>query len=367
MGLYEVLGVRQNASAAEIRRAYQKLARALHPDLNPGDAASSDRFAVVSKAFELLSDPQRRAEYDGGAREPAPVSSVPEVGFEGFDFSAEVSVTGVQFRDIFAGILRPPAAVAMRGEDLEQGTRVTFEESFRGAHRRIHLVRQGECEVCAGSGRVAKGPAPCVACRGGGQMRANRGRMIFTRRCAECAGTGVVSEQVCGRCHEGRVMRSEWLEVDIPPGVDEGSRLRIPGCGNAGLRGGPPGDFVLVIQTEPDTFYRRQGSDLYGEVPVTITEAALGGHVEVPTPDGPVSIEIPAGTQNGQRFRLRKRGLPRMGEKARGDLFVEARIWVPRVVDEASRELLREFARRNPQDPRQRPNGTPPVAAGRGR
>ena len=147
-------------------------------------------------------------------------------------------------------------------------------------------------------------------------------------------------------------MQSDWMEVDIPAGVEDGTRLRIAGAGNAGRRGGPPGDFVVVVDTEPHPFYRREGEDLFCEVPITITEAALGGHVEVPTPEGPVVIEIPAGTQAGQRFRLRKRGLPRAGEGGRGDLYVEARVWVPRVRDDESRELLREFARRNPDNPR---------------
>ena len=367
MDLYEVLGVRPNGSVAEIRRAYQKLARQLHPDLNPGDAAASERFAVVSRAFEVLSDPKRRAEYDRGAREPAPASTVPEVGFEGFDFSAEVSVAGVQFRDIFAGVLRPAPTAATPGEDLEQATRITFEECFRGAHRRIHLVRQGECTACSGLGRVAAGPTPCPTCRGSCQVRANRGRMIFSRRCGDCGGTGVVRDRVCGRCDGGRVMRSEWIEVDIPPGIRDGARLRLSGCGNAGRHGGPAGDFILVVQVEAHRFYRREEDDLFCEVPITIIEAALGGHIEVPTPDGPMTIEIPSGTQNGQRFRLRKRGLPRMGEKSRGDLFLEARVWVPRVDDERSRELLREFARRNPRDPRQEQGDAPPAAAGRGR
>jgi molecular chaperone DnaJ len=367
MDLYEVLGVRRNASTAEVRRAYQKLARQLHPDLNPGDATAAARFAGVSRAFLVLSDPQRRAEYDRGAREPAPASTVPEVGFEGFDFSAQVSVAGVQFRDIFAGVLSPVATAAVPGEDLEQATRVSFEECFRGAHRRIHLVRQGECSACGGSGRVAAGPTPCPTCHGARQVRANRGRMIFTRRCADCGGTGVQRDRECGRCDAGRVMRSEWLEVDIPAGVQDGARLRLAGCGNAGRRGGPAGDFILVVQVEPHRFYRREGDDLFCVVPITITEAALGGHVEVPTPDGPMTIEVPSGTQNGQRFRLRKRGLPRMGEKGRGDLYMEARVWVPRVDDEKSRELLREFARRNPHDPRQEQGDVPPAAAGRGR
>jgi DnaJ-class molecular chaperone len=177
--------------------------------------------------------------------------------------------------------------------------------------------------------------------------------MIFTRRCADCGGGGTVGRRPCGRCAgEGRVMQSEWIEVRIPPGVADGSRLRVPGAGNAGRRGGPPGDFVMVVRVTPHPFYRREGEDLHCQVPVTITEAALGAHVEVPTPDGSVTIEVPAGTQTGQRFRLRKRGLPRLGEKGRGDLYVEAQVWVPTVHDAESRRLLAEFARRNPLDPR---------------
>ena len=149
-----------------------------------------------------------------------------------------------------------------------------------------------------------------------------------------------------------RPMASEWLEVKIPPGVGDGSRVRVPGCGNAGRRGGPPGDFVLAVEVEPHPLFRREGEDLHCTVPVGITEAALGAHIEVPTPDEPVTIELPAGTQNGQRFRLRKRGVPKLGEKGRGDLFVEARIFVPTVRDDRSRELLQEFARLNPHDPR---------------
>jgi len=178
--------------------------------------------------------------------------------------------------------------------------------------------------------------------------------MIFTRRCAECDGTGTERARTCPRCSgEGRVMQSDWMDVDLPAGICDGSRLRIPGAGNAGQRGGEPGDFIVVVHVEAHPLYRRDGEDLHCEVPITITEAALGGHVEVQTPEGAVVIEIPAGTQTGQRFRLRKRGLPRLSDAGRGDLYVEARVWVPRVQDDESRELLREFARRHPENPRQ--------------
>lgn len=355
MDLYEVLGVRRAATTAEVRRAYQKLARMLHPDLNPGDPQAAERFRDVSSAFTVLSDPQRRAAYDRG--EAVPVSSdIPEVGFHGFDFSGEVRLGGAGFQEIFGNVLRRPVgaeAVATRGEDLEQTTQLAFEECFQATRRRIHLVRQDRCPDCDGAGEVRLAPRACPACQGTGQVRSLRGRMVFTRRCGDCEGAGSIGRRPCGRCAgEGRVMRSEWLDVQIPAGASNGSRVRIPGAGNAGRRGGAPGDCVLVVEVEPHPYYRREGEDLYCYVPVTMVEAALGAHVEVPTPDGPVTIEIPAGTQGGQRFRLRKRGLPRVDQKGRGDLYVEARVWVPPVADDTSRDLLREFARRNPADPR---------------
>jgi molecular chaperone DnaJ len=279
----------------------------------------------------------------------------PALGFQGFDFSAEVRSGPLNFREFFDGVLRPQTASSQpaKGEDLEQVAEVAFDEAFHGAVRRVHLMRFDPCGGCGGVGEIAFDPRPCPNCAGSGQVRERRGRMIFTARCPECGGNGSVGRRTCTRCEgEGRVMHSEWLEVTIPPGVADGTRLRVAGGGNAGRRGGPAGDFVLVVRVAAHPFYRRDGEDLHCQVPITMTEAALGAHVEVPTPDGPVQIEVPAGTQTGQRFRLRKRGLPRLGEKGRGDLFVEAQVWVPPVADDDSRRLLREFERRNPHDPR---------------
>jgi molecular chaperone DnaJ len=360
MDLYEILGIGRSASPTEIRRAYQKLARRLHPALNPGDPVAAERFQAVAHALQVLSDPQRRAEYDKGGEAAAASPPVPDVEFEGFDFSAEVR-TGAErvgFREIFAGVIRRPGPAAepaspMPGEDLEQATRISFDESLQGTSRRLHLVRQDHCPICSGAGEVSFGPVPCPRCAGTGQVRASRGHLVFTRRCAECAATGRLTRRPCSRCGgEGRLIQSEWLDVQIPAGVGHGSRVRVPGCGNAGRRGGPPGDFVLVVQVDSHPYYRREGDDLHCQVPVTITEAALGAHVEVETPEGPMVIEIPAGTQTGQRFRLRKRGVPRLGDKGRGDLYVEVRVWVPTVSDDRSRALLEEFARRNPASPR---------------
>jgi molecular chaperone DnaJ len=355
MDFYEALGARRGATAAEIRRAFQRLARRLHPALNPGDPVAAERFAQAARAFEVLSDPRRRAEYDRGERPAQEAVPIRQVGFEGFDFSVE-SIGSVGFRELFADVLRGPGKrepTPVRGEDLEQSTRLSFEESLSGTGRRIHLVRQDQCPACNGAGEVAFGPVPCPRCQGTGQVKSRRGHMIFSQACSDCAGSGRLARRPCPRCAAaGRVMQSEWLDVRIPAGVEHGGRVRVAGCGNAGRFGGEAGDFVLAVEVEPDPFFRRQGEDLHCTVPVTMAEAALGAHVEVPTPEGPMTIEIPAGTQAGQRFRLRKRGVPRLGGEGRGDLFIEIEVRVPHVTDDRSRELLQELAQLNPEDPR---------------
>jgi len=345
MDLYERLGVKRSAGATELRRAWQRLSRALHPALNPGDPVAAERYREAAQAFEMLSDPKRRAAYDRGELPAVPVEPAAEGGFEGFDFSARVHVETVGFREIFDPARDAGGRAAQRGEDLEQATRVSFEESMAGTTRRVHLVRSEPCAACGGSGDVAVGPVPCPRCQGSGTVRGSRGHMIFSRPCGACGGEGEIRRKTCGRCDgEGRAIASEWLEVRIPPGVGNGSQVRLPGAGNAGRRGGPPGDFVLTVDVEEHAVFRREGDDLHCVVPVGMVEAAMGGHVEVPTPDGTVTIEVPAGTQNGQRFRLRKRGVPRPGDGGRGDLWVEARVVIPAATDDRARALLRELA-----------------------
>lgn len=356
MDYYELLGVRKSASANDLRRAYQKLARRLHPDLNPGDPVAADRFRDVTRAFDVLADPQRRAAYDRGERPAPPPPAIAAVGFEGFDFSVEVKGAGAGFQELFDAVLRAsPAAAADggdRGEDLEQRTQIAFDESLTGTRRRLHLVRSERCPACRGAGDVEQVPVPCPQCRGTGQVRAKRGHMVFSRACSACGATGVLTHRHCGRCEgEGRLAQSEWIEIRIPPGVPDGARIRLPEAGNVGRRGGPPGDMILVVDVEAHAFYRREGEDLVCEVPLTLGEAAMGAHVEVPTPDGPMTIEVPAGTQTGQRFRLRKRGAPRL-DGTRSDLYVQARVAIPAVTDARGRELLAEIARRDAEDPR---------------
>jgi molecular chaperone DnaJ len=350
MDLYELLGVEREASEAEVRRAYQKRARALHPHLNPGDPEAAQRFEEVSAAFGVLSDPKRRAAYDRGERTEV-ARPAAQGSFDGFDFSAEVRVERVGFREIFDAALQPQAAIdPARGEDLEQRTRLTFEESLRGTERRLLVERYEACPACQGAGELAATPAPCPRCHGTGQMRGRRGHMLFSRRCGACDGTGALRRRACASCSaEGRVPGSEQLDVRIPPGARSGSAVRLAGCGHSGRRGGPPGDLLLHIDVEEHPVFRREGDDLQCAVPVSIVEAALGSHVEVETPDGPVTIELPAGTQNGQRFRLRKRGMPRLGDGVRGDLYAEVRVSVPTVTDDVGREQLKAFALAHPQ------------------
>jgi len=354
---YEVLGVSRRATPAEIRRAWQRCSRKLHPALNPGDEAAAEHFEVASKAYQVLSDAERRARYDGGQTEPARPAPEPVIEFEGFDFSGGTRRGGVGFREIFDEVMRPRSgpgsAGPQRGEDLEQSTRVSFQESLTGTQREIRLVRHDACDGCGGSGEVAQEPEPCLDCGGRGQLKARRGHMVFTKSCHRCDGSGRLDARPCPRCEgEGRRLRTDRLGIEIPAGVRDGSRVELPGAGNAGIRGGPAGDLTLVVHVESHPFYERRGDDLYCRVPVSMTEAALGAHIEVPTPTSSVTIEIPAGTQTGQRFRLRKRGVPHAGGKGRGDLYVEADVRVPRVVDDAARDLLREFALRQNESPR---------------
>ena len=348
MDLYERLGVRRAAGGAEIRRAWQRLSRALHPAVNPGDPVAAERYREAVRAFEILTDPQRRAAYDRGELSAEPVAPRALGGFEGFDFEAHVRVETVGFREIFEH--PQPGDAVLAGEDLEQSTRVSFDESMQGASRRVHLVRFEPCADCRAAGEVAMAPVPCPRCGGSGSVRGSRGHMIFSRPCRECDGRGEKRRRACPRCSgEGRSMTSEWLEVRIPPGVDSGTKVRLPGGGNSGRRGGPPGDFVLTVEVDEHPRYRREGCDLYCSVHVGMVQAAMGGHVEVATPEGSVTIEVPAGTQTGQRFRLRKRGVPRPDGGGRGDLWAIAEVVIPAVTDDRGRTLLRELQRVLPE------------------
>ena len=354
MDLYVVLGLSHGATEAEIKRAYRRLARRFHPDINPGDRTSAVRFRQIVQAYETLMDPDRRSRYDSGAAQDDGERRTS--GFEGFDFSARGD-HAVTFGDLFAEVLvdrggRAPAPE--RGADLHQDTPLAFEQALSGTTWTTTVTRREACRTCDGTGRTSVGPGPCLTCQGSGAVRSVRGHMVFSRSCPACGGTGQQRPRPCDPCGgTGQETRSEAVQVRIPPGVNDGDRVRVPGKGNAGVRGGPAGDLYITVHVAPHPLFRREGDDLHMVLPVAIHEAALGARIDVPAPDGgSVRLRVPPGTQSGQRFRLRERGAASVRTGRRGDLVVEARLMLPGVLDERSKALLREFGRINSESVR---------------
>lgn len=352
MDLYVVLGVTPAASDADIRRAYRRLARQFHPDINPGDREAAARYREISHAYETLADPDRRRRYDAG--DPAPPAPAPAPGFAGFDFSPRVHAEpSTTFGDLFAGaILAATDRRPVRGADVHVDLTVTLEQVASGATCAITVHRLAACRTCAGGGTVRTAHDDCVACDGRGVTRTKRGHMIFTQPCERCDGTGARVRSTCTSCGgDGLDARADVLQVDVPAGVADGAVLRLDGAGHAGRHGGRPGDVFVTVAVAPHALYRREGPDLHVEVPVAVHEAALGTRLLLPLVDGTrVRLRIPPGTQSGQRFRLRDRGLPTGRGGARGDLLAEVRLMLPRVIDERGKALLREFGRL-PHDP----------------
>jgi molecular chaperone DnaJ len=355
MDLYTILGLTHAATMAEIKRAYRRLARRYHPDINPGDGHAVVRFRQITEAYETLSDPDRRQRYDLSGGKIVEEVSTPSYGFEGFDFSG--SVSGAQaptFGDLFEEAFgRPSASAPARGADLHTSVALSFEEAVRGVERRVALTRHDVCRSCGGGGRLRTSESRCSHCHGAGTLRSTRGHMVFSKPCRYCGGTGRQRELVCPGCRgEGVEAKVETITFQIPAGIADGARVRVPGKGHAGRRGGPSGDLHIAVQVAPHPLFRREDDDLHLVVPIAIHEAALGAKVDVPSLEGPVRVRVPPGTQSGQRFRFRERGVmsPRTGR--RGDLVVEVRLTLPKVLDERSKELLREFGRVNPEDVR---------------
>src|SRR3989475_6227165 len=391
---YELLGVKKNASAEEIRKAFRKLARKYHPDVNPGDKAADEKFKAISEANDVLSDPKKRKIYDqigfysdnidpataeayaragGGARGFSSGFPGDQAGsggaqgarfdFDGFDFSdlfeggrgRKASGAG-SFRDIFSGIFGGRGGAAAEGpepgSDLEYQVNVPFWTAIRGGVMRLNISRHDACAHCHGSGFI-EAAGTCPECGGKGQITQTGGRMKFNVPCPRCHGTGK-NITTCPTCHgEGTVERTEPLEVRIKAGTRDGQRIRIPGKGNAGLHGGPSGDLYVIIRAGDHPVFHREGDDIHLTVPVSATEAALGAKIEVPTIDGRTMLKIPPGTQSGQKLRLREKGVPSATKDgARGDEIVEIKVTVPMPRDERTKELLRELAKLNPEDPR---------------
>jgi molecular chaperone DnaJ len=365
---YELLGVSRKAAQKEIRQAYRKLARKYHPDLNPGDKSSEEKFKQVQEAYDVLSDVKKRQMYDqfgfdtpgsGGMPSPAENQNV-NFDFGGFDFGGGGAGTGPSFRDLFSQYFRGGGAATQTetetypeaGSSLEYQIEITFWEAVHGTVKKLSIARLDTCTECHGTGSVGQ-PQTCSACGGTGQVAQTSGRMRFNLACTRCGGTGRI-RNMCRVCNgEGRVRRVDTIEVRIPPGVQTGSRVRVPGRGNAGTAGGPTGDLYIITDVKPHPFFDRRGDDLYTTVPVTVTEATLGAKIEVPTVDGRSLLRVPPGTNSGQKLRLREKGVPSARDpKHRGDQYVELQVFVPKPVDERVRELLKELEKVAPEDPR---------------
>jgi len=386
---YAILGVKKKATQEEIRKAFRKLARKYHPDVNPGDKKAEEKFKELSEANDILSDEKKRKIYDQfgfysdqidpaaaeaaarggyGPRAPQQAGGQQEVpfDFEGFDFSnfsagqggaAQTSGGWSGFGDLFSGIFnrggRTPQQGPEPGTDLEYQVNVDFWTAIRGGTARLQIQRQEVCPTCKGKASTG-GAQTCPECNGTGQVTQMGGRMKFNIQCPRCGGAGKV-QNVCPTCHgAATVTRSEPIEFRIKAGTRDGQRIRLAGKGNAGINGGSPGDLYLIIRAGTHPVFTRQGDDIFVTVPVTVAEAALGSKIDVPTIDGRTQLKIPPGTQSGQKLRMRERGVPSASaDGKRGNEIVTVEIVVPKVHDERSKEILREFAKLNPEDPRE--------------
>src|ERR1700704_5400774 len=371
---YELLGVPRKAGVKDIRAAFRKLARKYHPDLNPGDKSSEEKFKQLQEAYDVLSDSKKRQIYDqygfysdnmppGGPRaDTGGDGQAPDVNFDfgGYDFGGGAGTTGggASFRDLFSQFFsgsRGSAAMEPEhepGGDLEYQIEIDFWDAVRGAVKKLSITRLDTCETCHGTGAVGS-PQTCTACGGTGTIQQAAGKMRFNVPCTRCGGTGKL-RTMCRTCNgEGRVRRTETIEVRIPAGVTSGARLRVPGKGNAGTMGAPPGDLYLRILVRPHEFFERRGNDLYTKIPVTVPEATLGAKIEVPTIDGRSLVRIPPGTDSGKTLRLKEKGVPVGRNGTRGDQYVEIQVVVPKPTDERVRNLMKELETLAPENPRQ--------------
>lgn len=360
MDFYVILGLQREASLVDVKRAYKRLARRYHPDINPGDREAEAFFHQATEAYKTLIDPDRRHEYDAHGVRARVTRPTSVVEFQGFDFSNTGLAGGASatFGELFAEVFQDagesqPAAEATRGGDLHGEVTLTFEEALEGAERRLSITRLDVCEGCGGTGQRRSVAGRCTKCYGVGTTRWRRGHMVFSKSCQHCGGSGRLRHRPCGACgSEGVVARDEHITIQVPAGVRNGARLRVDAKGNAGRAGGTAGDLFITTTVKDHRFLRREGDDLHLKMPIAVHEAALGAKIDIPTLDGTARLRVPSGTQSGQRFRLRERGAPSPHTGTRGDLVVEVSLVLPPVFDERSKELLKEFGRIHSNDVR---------------
>lgn len=346
---YELLGVARGASADDIKKAFRKLAMKWHPDKNPGDAEAEKKFKEINEAYSVLSDDDKRAAYDryghaafeGGGGPGGP-------GARGFDFGSSFADV---FDDLFGEFMgrggqRGGGNGAMRGSDLRFNMEISLDEAFKGKKTQIRVPSTISCEACDGSGAApGSKPTTCPTCQGAGKVRAAQGFFTVERTCPTCQGAGRIIKEPCKSCGgHGRVSKEKTLSVNVPQGVEDGTRIRLAGEGEAGLRGGPPGDLYIFLTVTPHALFRRDGANLFCRVPIPMVTAAMGGNIEVPTIDGSrARVAIPAGTQTGRQFRLKGKGMPALRGGAIGDLYINAVVETPMNLTAKQKELLKEF------------------------
>ncbi|MBY0611462.1 MAG: molecular chaperone DnaJ [Beijerinckiaceae bacterium] len=343
---YEVLGVAKSATDAELKSAFRKAAMQCHPDRHPGDKDAEHRFKELNEAYQTLSDGQKRAAYDRFGHAAFEGGGGPG-GFQGgFAGGSMSDIFEDLFGDVFGGGQRRSAGGRERGADMRYNMEITLEEAFNGKSATIKVPTAVTCDTCSGTGaKAGSKPKTCGTCGGAGRVRASQGFFAIERTCPTCAGRGEVIDNPCSVCSgAGRVMKDRTLSVNVPAGVEDGTRIRLSGEGEAGARGGPTGDLYIFLSVKPHAFYQREGADLFCQVPISMVTAALGGEIKVPSIGGAEAlVKVPEGTQSGKQFRLKGKGMPVLRQKEFGDLYIQAVVETPQNLTRRQRELLAEF------------------------
>ena len=352
---YEVLGVSKTATDDEIKKAYRKLARELHPDRNPGDATAEERFKDVQAAYDILSDAEKRKAYDRfGADGPAGGFGPGGVRFEDVDLGDLSDILG-GFGSFFGRGQRAGRPRPERGADLESRIRISFEDALAGVQIRVPVEVETACHVCGGSGaEPGTAPRTCPDCNGSGVISDSQGLFALSHPCQRCRGNGVIVDTPCKNCRgAGSERVTRRYQVKVPPGAKDGTRIRLKGKGEPGRNGGPAGDLFVRVQVDPSPLYERRGADLVLDVPVTYPEAALGATVQIPTPQGPVALKVPSGSESGKLLRVKGRGAPKLNGGGKGDLLARLRVTVPGKLNKAEREALEAYQRVAREQPRE--------------